>query len=92
MKMPLKHDFEGAIGKIKEHGETACLFELESTPTILFALKLAQKVTGEPSEGMSNAAIMDHAKNKLTHKYSDTFKAMVNQAIKEIESDESNNH
>ena len=52
----------------------------EAIDDALYALKLAEKVTGEPSEGM-----VDVYDNDFARSISENFKAMITQAQKEIE-------
>ena len=49
--------------------------------TILFALRFTKKIMGEPSDGMMKA----FEKAYYNDDYHYIFKAMVNQAIKEVE-------
>lgn len=86
--MTQKHDFEAALTDLaenvfngKDHEEYAKAYWLDDHwDAVVLALKLAQKVTGEPSEEMLyEAAYLECDENK--------FVEMVNQAIKEIESE-----
>lgn len=98
--MTQKHDFEAALDEFEFlHGRVRKLYGEHlydnNHLAILFALKLAQKVTGEPKTSMVHAAIeasksfsdSEEDAQAILFGASITFKAMVNQAIKEIESE-----
>lgn len=76
-----EYDFKGALAFIecvkREYGTR------EEYRPILFALRLADKVTQEPSEGMviSSQVYVHSYDVKLIHK------AMISQAIKEVSGD-----
>ncbi len=75
-----EHDFKGALASVEHHG---VMLSTETTNAIKAALRLADKVTQEPSEGMiiSSQVYVHSYDVKLIHK------AMISQAIKEIEDD-----
>jgi len=93
--MTQKHDFEAALREFERwheriYGAYNEHLNDDNYLSIIFALKLAQKVTGEPSEGMLLYAYKETQRNlrsSALDKIRASHKAMVNQAIKEIESE-----
>lgn len=62
--------------------------EIKHFDDVLFSLKLAAKIMGEPSEGM-NEALLDNLVTEEIYGYpegeqKDAIKAMISQAIKEV--------
>ena len=77
----MEHDFKGLIEGLEECDKSATIIKgHEAHKTILFALRLAEKVTGEPSLEMIRATRGGWA-------YDTVFKAMINHACKEVGDD-----
>lgn len=76
----MKHDYEAALNELQD----TTFLDAATVNAAIHALKLADKVTQEPSEGMIEAAIDSYNHHGVfalvTH-----HKAMVAQAIKEVE-------
>lgn len=91
---PQPHDFKNVMKEIR-----ACLADDEDGggylfdvmkgnmgETVLFALRLAERVCGEPSEGMVEAGENAYyTADTETSSFADGFKAMISEAFKEIE-------
>jgi len=82
----MTHDYAGCIQFIESFHP-----DMKAMPinvTILHALKLAQKVTGEPSEGMMLAQITScksGLKGGRPRVWQESYKALIQQAEREID-------
>lgn len=80
----MTNDYKSTLEGFEEAQETITIIKgHEAYNAIVFALKLTDKVCGEPSEGMLNKVIRNNGVGPLTA--SDVFSKMIAQAIKEIE-------
>ena len=76
----MTHDYKAALKMIEDFGATTTN---EQYRAVIHALKLADKVTGEPSEGMLNSDFQELEMDDYCAGI--VFKAMIAQAQREIE-------
>jgi len=80
----MTHDFDKTLEDMSDNSA----WVEENWDTLQFALKLAKKVMGEPSEGIAAAGLFGLTQQRVTETASDgikrCFKSMRDQAVKEI--------
>jgi len=85
----MTHDYKSALENFKGYAPYLDLYD-STEAAILHALKLADKVTGEPSEGMLSEGFASHDFMAKSHKEimrhcGKIFKAMIAKQLKEID-------
>lgn len=78
-----QHDYKAALDTIDIHCFTAGLWVVKHKQAILHALRIADKLMEEPSEGMNLAGVDAWEKSPLA--VVAQFKAMRDQMLKEID-------
>lgn len=83
----MNHDYKAALEAMNDEDHVIDLFDKDFPlkQTIINALKLAEKVTGEPSVGMLEANMKAFSKSCEYDTRPCEFKAMISQAQKEID-------
>jgi hypothetical protein len=79
----MKYDYKAALENFEGYAPYYDLYD-STEKAIIHALKLAEKVTGEPTEGMVKAAC-NHFRATADARFEEAYKVMTHQAKKEIE-------
>jgi len=94
--MTTKHDYKSALEWFEWHVTSNGYRNTMYENTIKYALRLAEKLTGEPSEGMVDEGMAENIDYNSGTEFSPinseeaagVFTAMVNRALQEIEGGE----